>query len=233
MKASVIIPTLNEEGRISKTIESILEKNKDVEILVCDGKSDDKTKETVKKYPVKFIDSPKRNTGFQRNYAASKASGDIIIFMDADTILYDNIIGSAIEEIKRGYKGVVFSVTFRDKNNIDKLLLPVYNFIVKISLLTKWPVMPGVCVAYEKDGFFRTGGFETETKTNEDNLLAKRIKKIGRIKLSGKRVLTSARRIRNWGYKDFIFFHLSNWLKLTRGKHPHKNYPCIEETVCF
>ena len=55
MRLSIIIPTYNSEKDLDKTLKSIVNQSfKDVEILIIDGESKDKTVEIAKKYQVEF-----------------------------------------------------------------------------------------------------------------------------------------------------------------------------------
>ena len=88
MDVSVIIPTLNEEKNIEVCLKSVIAQETDVkyEIIVCDGKREDKTFEISKKYADKVILSDVRSIGLQRNRGANSAAGKYFLFVDADTI---------------------------------------------------------------------------------------------------------------------------------------------------
>ncbi|MFT4283192.1 MAG: glycosyltransferase [Candidatus Woesearchaeota archaeon] len=101
MNISVIIPTLNEEEHIENLLTSLNKQTTKVdEIIVVDGNSKDKTQELVKKSKVKLFVT-KRGVGFQRNFGAQKAKGDLLIFLDADTILPRQFIKNTINEFKK------------------------------------------------------------------------------------------------------------------------------------
>ena len=91
MKVSVIIPTYNSEETIRRTLASVLGqegrgKDYEIEIIVCDDCSTDKTRSIVREYGVVLWVSP-RNTGgpnMGRNIGISLATGDYIAFLDHD-----------------------------------------------------------------------------------------------------------------------------------------------------
>lgn len=90
MKISVIIPTLNEEKRISDTLEAIYSGTLiPSEIIVVDGGSSDCTVRIIKeKYPdVVLLNNPERTAAAGRNIGIKKAKGDIIAFTDGDCIV--------------------------------------------------------------------------------------------------------------------------------------------------
>jgi glycosyltransferase involved in cell wall biosynthesis len=94
-KVSIIIPAYNEEKDIKDVLESINKQNypKDlIETIVIDDKSTDKTAEIASKYNVKIIKGKHKGVGAARNLGIKKASGDIILFVDADQILDKNYV---------------------------------------------------------------------------------------------------------------------------------------------
>lgn len=80
---SVIIPTLNEQERLTGLIISLLSEP-DLEIIISDGGSQDQTLEICRMYPVKFINAA-RGRGSQLNAGADTAGGDILLFLHADS----------------------------------------------------------------------------------------------------------------------------------------------------
>ena len=97
MKISIVIPTLNEEKGIGKTIDSIkkdvFKKNKwDLEIIIVDGNSTDKTREIAEKKGARIIIEPRKGYGRAYKTGLKHATGDIIVTGDADaTYPFDKI----------------------------------------------------------------------------------------------------------------------------------------------
>jgi 1,2-diacylglycerol 3-alpha-glucosyltransferase len=83
---SIIIPALNEEKYIEKTLKSVRRQTyPKIEVIVVDNGSTDRTGEIAKKYANKVIVEEKRGIGIARNRGAKEAKGDILLFLDADT----------------------------------------------------------------------------------------------------------------------------------------------------
>ena len=97
MKVSIVLPTLNEENGIGKTIDSINRnyfrlKGWDLEIVVVDGNSTDKTRDIAEKKGAKVIVEPRKGYGRAYKTGLNHASGDIIVTGDADgTYPFDRI----------------------------------------------------------------------------------------------------------------------------------------------
>ncbi len=81
---SIIIPTLNEENGIIKTLMHINKLNIDKEVLVVDGLSKDNTIENAKKYGAKIIIEKRKGKGIAMRTGVKNAKGDIICFLDGD-----------------------------------------------------------------------------------------------------------------------------------------------------
>jgi len=96
---SVIVPAYNEERTIGKCLESILDQDYEgeMEIIVVNDGSTDRTAEIVSKYPVKFIDL-KVNGGKANalNRAIEDAKGDILIFTDSDSFMSVSAVDSLV-----------------------------------------------------------------------------------------------------------------------------------------
>ncbi len=85
LSISVIIPTLNEEPNLSRTLES-LGQHPNTEILVVDGGSDDRSCEIARHFGAVVLESP-RGRARQMNHGAGAASGEVFLFLHADTLL--------------------------------------------------------------------------------------------------------------------------------------------------
>jgi glycosyltransferase involved in cell wall biosynthesis len=95
---SVVITTKNEEKNIENCLRSIKGQTfKNIELIVVDNFSKDKTAEIAKKYAAKVcLKGPERSS--QRNYGAQVASGEYLLYLDADMILSPNVIEKCVEK---------------------------------------------------------------------------------------------------------------------------------------
>ena len=84
-RVSIIIPTLNEEKGIKRTIQEIPDHVKEYsEIIVVDGLSDDNTASEAKKASAKILIEKRKGKGIAMRSGAEFAKGEILIFMDGD-----------------------------------------------------------------------------------------------------------------------------------------------------
>lgn len=97
MKISIILPTLNEEQGIGQTIDDIhmdyfKKKGWNVEIVIVDGNSNDKTREIAEKKGAKSIIEKRKGYGRAYKTGMPKLTGDIIVTGDADaTYPFDHV----------------------------------------------------------------------------------------------------------------------------------------------
>lgn len=95
-KISAVIPTMNEEKTIGNVIEG-LKALDDIEILVVDTNSKDRTKQIASSEGAKVIDQPLRGYGLAYKTGMTQASGDIIVCMDGDGTYPTDIVTTLID----------------------------------------------------------------------------------------------------------------------------------------
>ena len=93
---SVVVNTKNEEKHLKGCLESCLSQtHKNIEIIVVDNNSTDRTKEIAKEFTTEvFNKGPERST--QKNFGAQKALGEYILFLDADARLTKNVLSECV-----------------------------------------------------------------------------------------------------------------------------------------
>ena len=102
LKVSIVIPAINEERGIGKTIDSVnreyfQDQNWDLEILVVDGNSKDRTREVSENKGARVILEKRKGYGRAYKTGLAQASGDIIVTGDADATYPFNAIHEYIQ----------------------------------------------------------------------------------------------------------------------------------------
>ncbi len=200
MKISIIIPCLNEAGFLEKTLEKCINLKGDFEVIVVDGGSSDKTVEEARKFPdIKIFTSPKGRAN-QMNYGGQTATGDVLLFLHADTFLPENAHKLITRQLQKpGYIGGSFRLRF-DKVHPG---LNLYSWFSRFSL--EFFTYGDHAIFVKKEVFKLSGGYKT-ISFMEDIEIQKRLRKNGKFKKLKVYVLTSARRFKKNGttYQLFV-----------------------------
>lgn len=229
---SIIIPTLNEEKIIEKTLSYIrdLPKN-EFEIIVSDGNSIDKTPELAKKYADKIVVlSNKHTIGASRNFGAKNASGDFLVFLDADVFVFDayNFFKKALAEFEQDEKLVALTsrleILPENSTLIDKFFHFLINFIHWFSSnILNFGNASGEFQMIKKEAFFKIGGFNENLVVSEDVDLFFRLSRMGKVKVVWSLVVYhTGRRIHQEGWLKILYHWLINffsWIFLKKSFH--------------
>ncbi len=211
---SVVVPTLNESLNIARTLRYIRCTDPLAELIVIDGGSTDGTIEIAKKYANKVIVAKKGTIGGARNVGAKAAKGEIILFVDADTIPHMEFFEKIRAICSRDHKvvGAGCVIMPRGVNFFESLFFYFLNFIVYLSVRVGRPSIAGSCVAYRRKAFWKVGGFDEEMAASEDQDLCVRISNVGQVVFSPRIIAyTSSRRLRELGFFGLLF----DWGKTT------------------
>ena|SRR3989338_4772641 len=212
---SIIIPTLNEEHVLRYLLSDLQkQKEKNFEVIVVDGGSDDKTKEEALKFKdflsLAFFRNERKNVAYQRNYGAQKGQGKYLVFIDADSRVSQSFIKVLRKTVERK-KGLVFlPYNIPSENNSQtKLIWKFVNFLVELSQSTGKPFST-MGMIWEKNFFQTIGGFDEKVFIAEDHKIIQEAHKWGvRAKfLNQVRVTFSLRRIKSEGQWVLLYKYL-------------------------
>ncbi|MFX0020982.1 MAG: glycosyltransferase family 2 protein [Candidatus Hermodarchaeota archaeon] len=175
-KISVIIPTYNEEDNIKTTLLAIKKQNCDIpyEIIVADGQSSDKTVEIAKNF-AKVYTAPEIGKALQLNYVVPKTVGELLVFLDADTIINPDFLQKIYRIFEKHknlfacsarvkyYDGKAISFNLGSKHfTITHYFFLNFNMHVYyfFKTLLGYPELIGCNIIVRRDIFFKVGGFK-------------------------------------------------------------------------
>jgi glycosyltransferase involved in cell wall biosynthesis len=230
---SVIIPTLNEEKYLPRCLKSLVNQAADArtEILVVDGGSTDETVRIAKKYADRVLMKPKAPVGAARNLGAKVAAGDILAFIDADTIANPQWLNSVVGTFQGqpGAVGVTGPTLPYDGRLSDAITYRLWTiYLQRLLLYLQMPHVIGFNCAYRRAPFLSVGGFDEDIVMSEDIRLAHKIRRYGNIRFEkDMSALTSARRFRKYGHLYIGGLYLLNGFSTLILDWSHPNYPPV------
>jgi glycosyltransferase involved in cell wall biosynthesis len=174
---SVIITTKNEEAHIEDCLRSIKKQSyKNIEIIVVDNNSSDKTKKISLKYTKKFFNKgPERSV--QRNFGVEKAKGEYILYLDADMIL-------TREVVQEGVKTSVYNHEIKGLYIPEKIVGDGFWIKARAFERSFYDATAIDCVRFiRRDAFMRVEGFNENLTGPEDWDFDKKIRNIGKTAL--------------------------------------------------
>ncbi len=232
MRISVVIPVLNEKEDLWCNLRALAEFSDLHEIIIVDGGSTDGTCESFSdRLPAhaRVIDGP-RGRGNQLNAGAGSATGDVLLFVHADTRLPANAVQQITEALSEAEAvGGGFYVQFLEKE--PWILRAVAAGINLRTRLFRAPT-GDQAIFSRQEAFVAIGGF-AQWPIFEDVDFVQRLKRLGRFAIIPSHVATSARRYITWGVLRTVFlmyglrvgfwlgispFHLHRWFRDVR---PH------------
>lgn len=239
---SIIIPTLNEEKLIKKTLSQFtpeLKNSYKFEVIISDGGSTDNTlnmlTEIVDKV-VKEAPGVKQNIPKGRNVGANSASGEYLYFLNADTMLEDTqkffINTLAAFEVKKNLALTCrFNVFPGDVRISDMLFHGFYNNYVRLLNKAGMGMGRGECQIIRRNIFEQVNGYNENLAAGEDYDLYRRINKLGkgRIKFLNDIVIyESPRRYRKYGYiKVFAAWTRNSFSVFFRNRSVSKEWEAV------
>ncbi|MDP3956846.1 MAG: glycosyltransferase [bacterium] len=224
---SIIIPTLNEEKEIGNTLKNleISIKKEEIEIIITDGKSKDKTAEIAHAHKAKVLvyEGEKRQTiSAGKNDGAKEAVGEYLLFQDADVFIPDpsDFFRKMVAEFERDKKlmgaTVFLKVRPKDATIGDKIVFGAVNYL--FIIMNNFLGIGGATGEFQfvrADAFRKINGFNEKLVVAEDQDLFQRLTKIGRTKIiSSLTVYHSGRRAHAIGWPRLLWKWWTNYFTL-------------------
>jgi glycosyltransferase involved in cell wall biosynthesis len=217
MKISVVVPAFNEErllgeslAQIKSAAKAFLERQWEFELIVCDNNSTDRTAKIAQAAGAKVVFEPINQIARARNSGAAAATGDWLIFVDADSHPSAELFSDVAEKILSG-KCLAGGATIRlDEHHLAaEIITGLWNYASRIFKL-----LAGSFIFCEASVFRKIGGFDNELFAAEELELSKRLKKLARE--TGKQItilhrhplVTSARKMKLYSKREYLSFFL-------------------------
>jgi cellulose synthase/poly-beta-1,6-N-acetylglucosamine synthase-like glycosyltransferase len=191
---SVIVPAFNEEKVIATTLRSLLASHyKNLEIVVVDDGSTDATSEVVtamaEQHPsIRLLQQKNSGKSTAANYALAQAHGELVVAVDADTVVLPEAIPKMIAHfvapevtavcgnVEVGNVNGIFTafqaIEYVTSQNFDRRAFSALNCI---------SVVPGALGAWRREAVLAAGGYSDETLTEDADLTLTILRRGGRV----------------------------------------------------
>lgn len=215
LSISIIIPTLNEASTLRELVESLRRLEGDVQVIVADCGSADGTIEIAVECGLQVVQAA-RGRGQQMNAGARAATGDVLLFLHADTRLPADApacIETALADPR--VCGGNFSLLFDGGTWESRALTAIY------PLLRLGGMCYGDSAIFIRRGVFESLGGYRDYPIFEDCDLYRRMRRLGRFVRLPQRATTSSRRFEGRFLRTFALWAVMQclyWL----GVHPKR-----------
>ena len=202
MRFSIIMPVLNEEAVLEYQLSNLVRQfsQLDCELLIVDGGSTDRTIEIAQRFG-RVIPSL-RGRAIQMNTGAAVATGEVLLFLHADTLLPVEAFHAIEQALKaQDVVGGAFRICF----NCDQWPYRLVSFTTNIRSRFRKIFTGDQAYFVHSVSFHTIGGFPDQPLM-EDLEIITRLRKIGKVVLLPQYVTTSARRHEKIGLIRSVLF---------------------------
>ena len=201
---SFIVPAYNEERLLGATLDALHAAARATgelyELVVVDDASTDRTAIIAERCGAVLVSVAHRQIAATRNSGARKAKGDLLIFVDADTIVGEAAVRAAVEAMQGGAAGGGAAVRFDGAVPLyARLLLPV---LVRLFRVVGWAA--GCFLFCTRSAYVAAGGFDEAFYGAEELVMSQALKRHGKFVVLRHAVTTSGRKLRTHSVREML-----------------------------
>lgn len=204
-RISVVIPTFREEKYISSILSKLVNIKPKIEIIIVDGGSEDRTVKLAGEFTEKVYQIEERGISKAKNYGASQANGDIVVFLDADVDPPSDFVEKVLKKFRSNtVVGATCYIMPSQSGLMERAFFQFYNLLIRFCVYVK-PHARGEFFVVKKTDFLSVKGFNESMPCLEDHDLAFRLSKRGKfVFLDGLIVYESLRRFQRLGFLKVV-----------------------------
>jgi len=225
LKISIVIPAFNEERLLGQTLQQVQRAlgaftrfGWESELIVCDNNSTDRTAEIARAAGATVVFEPVNQIARARNTGAAAATGDWLLFVDADSQPSIELTAEVLEQIQSGYcLAGGCTVRMEGDHRIGNLGTGVWNWLSR-----RYRLLAGSFIFCEAAAFRKVGGFSSEFFAGEELDLSRRLSELARqagqeiVILHRYPLITSSRKMRLYSLWELLQLLLR--VGLSRGR---------------
>lgn len=201
---SFIIPAFNEERLLGRTLSAIGQVGRalaePIEVIVVDDASTDRTAAVAQEHRAHVVSVKCRQIAATRNAGATAARGEMLIFVDADTIVTAAAVQAAITAMRGGAVGGGCAVRFDGR-------LPLYGRMLAAVTVPLYRAirLASPCFLFcTRESFRVAGGFDETLFAAEEIAMSQALRRQGRFVILREWVTTSGRKLRTYSGREFL-----------------------------
>jgi glycosyltransferase involved in cell wall biosynthesis len=201
---SFIVPAYNEEHLLEATLAALHAAGRALdepyELVVVDDASTDRTTLIALSHGALIVSVAHRQIAATRNSGARIASGDLFFFVDADTIVNEAVVCSAVEALRDGAVGGGAGVEMDGVVPFyARLLMPVLVQSFRAARLAA-----GCFLFCTRNAFMAVGGFDETFFGAEELVMSQALKRHGKFVILRQAVTTSGRKLRTHTVREML-----------------------------
>jgi glycosyltransferase involved in cell wall biosynthesis len=200
---SFVVPAYNEERLLERTLAAIhaaaRELARPYELIVVDDASTDQTVSIAGAAGARLVRGEWRQIARVRNAGARASTGDILIFVDADTVVSAAVVRATVSAVESGAVGGGAAVL--PDGQLAWWVRPVFrlsNFWAR-----RFRLAYGCYVFCTRRAFDATGGFDETLFATEEIAFSRVLRRVGRVTIVRESVLTSGRKLRTHRFREY------------------------------
>lgn len=201
---SFIIPAFNEELLLGRTLRALNDAaqalHEPFEVVVVDDASTDRTAAIAREHGARVVTVNHRQIAATRNAGARDANGEMLVFVDADTVVNTAAVRGAVTAIRVGAVGGGCCFKFDGR-------LPVYGRLleaVAVPLYRALRLASGCFLFCTRQAFDATGGFDESLFGAEEAVMSRALRRQGRFVILRDCVTTSGRKLRAHSGREIL-----------------------------
>ena len=215
---SFIVPAYNEELELPATLSAIhsaaTANSEPFEIVVANDGSTDATEAVAAAAGARVVTINRRQIAAARNAGAREARGDILFFVDADTLISSAHVTGARAALAAGCAGGSARVT---TDGGVPLWGRVFIRVFSAFYFTVANLGAGAVLFTTRENFDRAGGFDGQLFAGEEIYFSQALKKLGRFRVLADPVVTSGRKLRMHSARQILGLSVGIILRGKRG----------------
>lgn len=204
MSISFIVPAYNEERLLGRTLQAITRATQTLEqpfeVIVVDDASTDRTAAIAHESGARVVAVNCRQIAATRNAGARDANSDMLIFVDADTVVTEPAVRAAVAAMRGGAVGGGCAFRFDDPVPIHGRVLAAVAVVVYRAI----GLASGCFLFCTREAFGAVGGFDEALFGAEEMAMSQALRRHGRFVILREFVITSGRKLRAYSGRELF-----------------------------